>query len=72
MTFPPVRIVSPNEFDYGTVQTPGSERLAAIMPELGVETSMWGGRFEVKPGARTGIHHGRNVAALIPSIGRTS
>jgi hypothetical protein len=43
ITFPQVRIVSPNEFDFGTAQTPGSERLAAITPELGVQTSMWGG-----------------------------
>jgi uncharacterized RmlC-like cupin family protein len=56
-TFPPIRVISPGEFDLGTAQTPGSERQAAIAPELGIETTMWGGRFEVKPGARTGIHH---------------
>jgi uncharacterized RmlC-like cupin family protein len=55
--FPPVRIVGPNEFETGTAQTPGSKRRAAITPELGIETSMWGGRFEVEPGARTGVHH---------------
>jgi uncharacterized RmlC-like cupin family protein len=54
---PSVRIVSPSEFDSGTAQTPGSERHAAITPSLGVETTMWGGLFEVRPGARTGIHH---------------
>ena len=57
MTFPPIRVVSPSEFDLGTAQTPGSERRAAITPALGIDTTMWGGRFEVKPGARTGIHH---------------
>jgi uncharacterized RmlC-like cupin family protein len=56
-TYPSIRIVSPDEFDSGTAQTPGSQRQAAITPELGVVTSMWGGRFEVKPGARSGIHH---------------
>jgi uncharacterized RmlC-like cupin family protein len=55
--YPPVNIVSPEKFDIGTAQTPGSERLAAIAPELGIETVMWGGLFEVAPGARTGIHH---------------
>jgi uncharacterized RmlC-like cupin family protein len=31
--------------------------LAAIAPQLGIETSLWGGLFKVEPGARTGIHH---------------
>jgi uncharacterized RmlC-like cupin family protein len=55
--FPPIRIVSPGEFYPGTAQTPGSLRLAAVAPELGVQSAMWGGLFEVEPGARTGIHH---------------
>jgi len=53
----PVHIVSPEKFDLGTTQTPGSTRLAAIAPQFGIETAMWGGLFEVAPGARTGIHH---------------
>jgi uncharacterized RmlC-like cupin family protein len=57
MTFSPIRVVSPAEFDSGTAQTSGSERRAAITREHGIDTAMWGGRFEVKPGARTGIHH---------------
>jgi uncharacterized RmlC-like cupin family protein len=57
MAFAPIRIVRPTEFDAGTAQTSGSERRAAITPAHGIDTTMWGGRFEVKPGARTGIHH---------------
>lgn len=53
----PITIVSPAQFDRGTVQTPGSERQAALAPALGVETGMWGGIFIVEPGAKTGIHH---------------
>jgi uncharacterized RmlC-like cupin family protein len=53
----PVRIISPVEFDPGTAQTPGSQRLAAVAAQVGVETALWGGLFEVEPGARTGIHH---------------
>ncbi|MDB5551923.1 MAG: Cupin protein, partial [Rhizobium sp.] len=30
-----IHIVSPEEFDPGTAQTPGSERRAAIRPALG-------------------------------------
>ena len=52
-----IHIVSPDEFDRGTAQTPGSERRAAIAPALGIASAMWGGVFEVEPGKRTGIHH---------------
>ncbi|HEU0151471.1 MAG TPA: cupin domain-containing protein [Bradyrhizobium sp.] len=52
-----IHIVSPSEFDLGTAQTPGSERREAIAPTLGIASSLWGGLFEVEPGARTGIHH---------------
>jgi uncharacterized RmlC-like cupin family protein len=52
-----VHIVSEDRFDTGTAQTPGSQRLAAIGPSLGVTSAIWGGLFEVEPGARTGIHH---------------
>jgi uncharacterized RmlC-like cupin family protein len=55
--YPPIRIVTPAQFDRGTAQTPGSERLAALAPSLGVETHLWGGLFVVEPGARTAIHH---------------
>jgi uncharacterized RmlC-like cupin family protein len=56
-TYPSISIVKPEAFDQGTAQTPGSVREAAIAPQLGVASSLWGGLFEVKPGARTGIHH---------------
>jgi uncharacterized RmlC-like cupin family protein len=56
-TQPAIRIVSPAVFDAGTAQTPGSERLAAITQQNGIDTTLWGGLFEVDPGARTGIHH---------------
>jgi uncharacterized RmlC-like cupin family protein len=52
-----IRVVSPEQFDLGTAQTPGSERRAAIAPELFIDSGLWGGIFVVEPGARTGIHH---------------
>jgi uncharacterized RmlC-like cupin family protein len=55
--YQPIRIVGPDGFDPGTAQTPGSVRLAAIAPEHGIRSSLWGGLFEVEPGARTGVHH---------------
>src|SRR6202041_3739862 len=64
-----IRIIHPREFDKGPLQTPGSERQAAVAPQLGVETTLWGGMFEVKPGARTGIHHhgGQQTIAFVLS-----
>jgi len=52
-TYPPIRVVSPAGFDEGTAQTPGSVRLAAVAPQLGVDSVLWGGLFEVQPGAST-------------------
>jgi uncharacterized RmlC-like cupin family protein len=52
-----IRIIRPDQFDLGTAQTSGSERRAAIAPELGVTSSIWGGIFEVEPGSRTCVHH---------------
>ena len=56
----PIRIVRPDQFDLGTAQTPGSQRVAAIAPEVGVTSALWAGIFEVEPGARTGVHHHGN------------
>jgi uncharacterized RmlC-like cupin family protein len=55
--YPPIRIIGPHGFDAGTAQTAGSLRLAAIAPQLGIQSSLWAGLLEVEPGARTGIHH---------------
>ena len=52
-----IRVVHPEQFDSATAQTPGSKRTAAIYPEAGIRSPMWGGLFFVEPGARTGIHH---------------
>jgi uncharacterized RmlC-like cupin family protein len=54
---PPIHIVSPTGFDSSTAQTPSSVRLGAVAPQLGTESALWGGLFEVEPAARTGIHH---------------
>jgi uncharacterized RmlC-like cupin family protein len=52
-----IHVVHPTQFDAGTAQTSGSQRLAAVTPQRGIDTTIWGGLFEVEPGARTGIHH---------------
>jgi uncharacterized RmlC-like cupin family protein len=57
LTYLPLSVIRPEQFDPGTAQTPGSLRLAAIARERSIRTGLWGGTFLVEPGARTGIHH---------------
>jgi hypothetical protein len=52
-----IRVVRRDQLDSATAQTPGSQRLAAIHREAGIDSPMWGGVFLVEPAARTGIHH---------------
>jgi uncharacterized RmlC-like cupin family protein len=59
-----IHVVRPDQFNLGTAQTPGSERRAAIAPELDVDSALWGGTFEVEPGARTGVHHHGNQQTI--------
>jgi uncharacterized RmlC-like cupin family protein len=55
----PVRIIQFAHFYRVTVQTPCSERRAAIAVETGIDTTLWDGIFIIEPGAKTGIdHHG--------------
>jgi len=57
MRYQSIRVIRPGQFDSTTAQTPGSQRLAAVHPEAGIDSPMWGGVFRVEPGARTAIHH---------------
>jgi uncharacterized RmlC-like cupin family protein len=57
MQYQSIRVVRPAQFDNATVQTPGSQRFAAIHSGAGIESPIWGGSFLVEPAARTGIHH---------------
>jgi uncharacterized RmlC-like cupin family protein len=52
-----IRVVTPEEFDYSTAQTPGSKRLAAIARGSTSTSQMWGGLFFVEPKSQTAIHH---------------
>jgi uncharacterized RmlC-like cupin family protein len=52
-----ISVVHQQQFSKGTSQTPGSLRFAAISPELGIHSVLWGGTFLVEPGAQTGIHN---------------
>jgi uncharacterized RmlC-like cupin family protein len=50
-------IVTPDEFDNSTAQTPGSKRVAAIAGISASTRKMWGGLFFVEPKSQTAIHH---------------
>jgi len=52
-----IRIVRAEEFDSGTVQTPGSKRVAAIPTKSSCNSQMWAGLFFVDPNSQTVIHH---------------
>jgi uncharacterized RmlC-like cupin family protein len=57
MQYQSIRVVRPGQFDSATAQTSGSQRFAAVHPEAGIDSPMWGGVFCVEPAARTAIHH---------------
>ena len=57
MPYQSIRVVRRDQLTSATAQTPGSQRLAAIHREAGIDSPMWGGVFLVEPAARTGIHH---------------
>jgi uncharacterized RmlC-like cupin family protein len=57
MQYQSIHVVRPEQLDFATAQTPGSQRFAAIYPGTGIESPIWGGLFLVEPDARTGIHH---------------
>jgi uncharacterized RmlC-like cupin family protein len=52
-----IGVVHPDQFNEGTLQTPGSRRFAAVSPEQGIASGLWAGTFLVEPEAQTGIHH---------------
>jgi uncharacterized RmlC-like cupin family protein len=52
-----IRIITPEQFDSSTAQTPGSKRLAAIAGTSTSDSQMWGGLFFVEPKSQTAIHH---------------
>ena len=71
--FEAIRIIRPEQFDFGTAQTPGSERRAAIAPELGITSALWGGIFEVEPGSRTAPSPARDdLSRLRPKAPKAS
>jgi uncharacterized RmlC-like cupin family protein len=52
-----LQLIRPGELSSATAQTSGMTRSAAISGELTGARSLWMGRTELGPGARSGDHH---------------
>jgi uncharacterized RmlC-like cupin family protein len=60
-----VRIVSHDQLDPNTPQTPGMHREAAIDRASSGAERIWAGTVEIHPGAKTGPHHHGELESVI-------
>ena len=44
-----IHVIRPDQLNAGTLQTPGSQRLAAISAAQGIASALWAGTFLVLP-----------------------
>ena len=52
-----IHVIRADQLNAETLQTSGSQRMAAISAAHGITSALWAGTFLVEPGAKTGIHH---------------
>ena len=60
-----VRIVSGDNLDLNTPQTPGMTRAAAINRASAGASKLWAGTVAVEPNAKTGAHHHGELESVI-------
>lgn len=60
-----VRVVRPEQFDAGTAQTPGMDRLAAVTGASVGARGIWAGTVSISPGAVTSAHHHGEMESVI-------
>lgn len=60
-----VRIVHSDELDPNTLQTPGTDRAAAISAATVGAEKLWAGTVVIDPDAKTGAHHHGHVESVI-------
>jgi uncharacterized RmlC-like cupin family protein len=60
-----LKIITRDQFDAGTAQTPGMVRLAGVAPSTCGSTGIWMGEVTNAPGFRTGAHHHGDVESGI-------
>ena len=63
-----VRVVSANQLDANTPQTPGMDRKAAINFARVGAGKLWAGTVHIHPGALTGAHHHGALESVIVVI----
>jgi uncharacterized RmlC-like cupin family protein len=60
-----VKIISSNQFDFNTPQTPGMTRAAAINRAMAGANKLWAGTVNVHPNAKTAPHHHGELESII-------
>ena len=60
-----IRIVSSQDLDLNTPQTPGMARAAAITHARTGASKLWAGTVTIHPNAKTGAHHHGDVESVI-------
>ncbi len=60
-----VRVVKGAQLDYGTPQTPGMTRAAAVNRASAGAEKLWAGTVEIHPDAKTGAHHHGALESVI-------
>lgn len=60
-----VRVIRGDQLDSNTLQTPGMFRQAAINHARVGAQKIWAGTVEVKPNAKTGVHHHGALESVI-------
>ena len=60
-----VRVVTGEQLDFNTPQTPGMTRAAAINRASAGAEKLWAGTVEIDPNAKTGAHHHGALESVI-------
>ncbi len=60
-----VRVVTGDQLDFNTPQTPGMTRAAAINRANAGAEKLWAGTVEIHPNAKTGAHHHGALESVI-------
>ena len=60
-----VRVISGDNLDHNTPQTPGMTRAAAVNQAMAGAHKLWAGTVQIQPKAKTGAHHHGELESII-------
>jgi uncharacterized RmlC-like cupin family protein len=60
-----VRVISGDNLDHNTPQTPGMTRAAAVNQAMAGAHKLWAGTVQIQPKAKTGVHHHGELESII-------